>query len=83
MEIAPDGGLERRSPRSPAASDDVKTWTFKIRKGVTFHNGKTMTADDVLATLERHSDADSKSGALGIMQGIDSIKAEGDKVIIS
>ena len=25
------------------ASDDVKEWRFKIRKGVTFHDGKELT----------------------------------------
>ena len=36
------------------ASDDATEWTFKIRKGVEFHNGKTLTADDVLYTMNRH-----------------------------
>ena len=29
------------------------TWTVKLRQGVTFHNGKPVTADDVLFTLRR------------------------------
>src|SRR5438876_37255 len=33
------------------ASGDAKTWTFKIRKGVTFNNGATFSADDVIWTL--------------------------------
>ena len=32
--------------------DDL-TWEFRLRKGVTFHDGSPFTADDVLFTLER------------------------------
>lgn len=34
-------------------SDDKKVYTFQIRKGVKFHNGKELTADDVEASLNR------------------------------
>jgi peptide/nickel transport system substrate-binding protein len=37
-------------------------WTFKVRQGVTFHNGKTLTADDVLYSLNLHR-GDTTSGA--------------------
>lgn len=31
---------------------DPTTWRFKIRRGVRFHNGKEMTADDVVASIQ-------------------------------
>lgn len=37
-------------------SADARTWTVKLRKGVTFHDGKTLTADDVVFSLQRHLD---------------------------
>ncbi|RAX37597.1 ABC transporter substrate-binding protein [Rhizobium tropici] len=37
-------------------SKDAKTWTVKLRKGVTFHDGKELTADDVIFSLKRHLD---------------------------
>ena len=37
-------------------SKDAKTWTIRLRKGVQFHNGKTMTADDVVFSIRRMLD---------------------------
>lgn len=34
-------------------SKDKLTWTFYLLKGVLFHNGKEMTAEDVVASLQR------------------------------
>src|SRR3546814_16896934 len=66
-----------------SASPDAKVWTFKIRKGVQFHDGKELTVDDVVATLKRHSDENSQSGALGIMNSISDVKADGGDLVVS
>ena len=81
VRVTAEGTVEPRVAESIEASADAKTWTFKIRKGVEFHNGKTMTPDDVMATVERHSDEESKSGALGIVKGIKGMKVDGDNVV--
>ncbi|NGO52893.1 ABC transporter substrate-binding protein [Allomesorhizobium camelthorni] len=83
VELSPDGALEYRIAEEIGSSDDAKVWTLKIRDGIEFHNGKTVTAEDVAATLERHSDEGSKSGALGYMKGIDSIKVNGKEVVLT
>ncbi|GGX40973.1 ABC transporter substrate-binding protein [Saccharospirillum salsuginis] len=80
--VAPNGDLVPRLAEEIGSSSDAKTWTFKLRRGILFHNGKEMTADDVVATLERHSDEDSESGALGIMRGIESVKATGKYEVV-
>ena len=82
VEVDGTGNLEMRIAETVESSPDAKSWMFKIRKGVEFHNGKTVTPDDVLATLQRHSDEKSQSGALGIMQGIAGMKVDGDFVIV-
>ena len=78
VRVAPDGGLDLRLAEEISASPDARVWSFKIRQGIEFHNGKTMTSEDVLRTMQRHSDEQATSGALGIMQGIESMRAEGD-----
>lgn len=82
VDVTAEGALDLRIAEQIESSSDAKTWRFKIRQGVEFHNGATVTAEDVIATLERHSDEDSKSGALGVMQGIESLSIDGDWVVI-
>jgi peptide/nickel transport system substrate-binding protein len=52
-------------------------WTFKIRKGVTFFNGKTLTAQDVVYSLNHHRKPDSKSAAKALLAPVTDIKATG------
>jgi peptide/nickel transport system substrate-binding protein len=63
-------------------SDGAKKWIFKLRKGVTFHNGKTVTADDVVATFNYHNGPDSKSAGKAYLGAVTSIKADGPETVI-
>jgi peptide/nickel transport system substrate-binding protein len=52
---------------SPNSAADV--WTFKIRKGVKFHNGRPLTADDVVYTYKLQTDPAGKGAALSAFGG--------------
>ena len=46
-------------------SEDGLTWTFKLREGVMFHNGREMTAEDVKWSFDRLIDPATGAGNAG------------------
>jgi peptide/nickel transport system substrate-binding protein/oligopeptide transport system substrate-binding protein len=52
------------------ASRDGLVWTFTLRKGVRFHHGREVTAEDVVYSFTRLLDPRSKSGAADLFLGI-------------
>jgi peptide/nickel transport system substrate-binding protein len=58
-------------------SDRAKNWVIKLRKGATFHNGKEVTAEDVVYSINHHRKPDSKSPAKALLAVIQEIKPTG------
>ncbi len=77
-EVSADGQLVGELAESWEASPDAVTWTFKLRKGVTFHNGKAFGADDVIESLNMHTAEGAKSAAKPIVSAITEMKKLGD-----
>ncbi len=66
-----------------SASDDGLTWTFSIRDGVKFHNGDTLTAEDVAWSWNRVIfDPASTHTIIGRAPEVESITADGSQVIV-
>ena len=61
---------------------DAAQWTFKLRKGVEFHNGKTMDADDVAFSINHHRAENSKSPIKGLLSLIKEVKTDGKHTIV-
>ncbi len=77
-EIRADGSLVGELAENWEATPDAKTWTFNLRQGVTFHNGKPFGADDVIASLQMHLGEESKSAAKPIVENIVEMTKMGD-----
>jgi peptide/nickel transport system substrate-binding protein len=56
---------------------DARTWTFTLRKGVTFHDGKPLTPGDVVWSIMRHKDPATASRAKVLADQIESVRASG------
>lgn len=83
-EITPKNDVGGDAAESWESSPDAMKWTFKLAKGITFHNGKPFTGADVVASLNYHRGDQSKSAAKSLLADVDEIKADGaDTVTIS
>ena len=55
---APNGDLIPAIAEDYTVSEDHRTYTFTLREGVRFHNGDTVTAEDVVYSIQRCASAD-------------------------
>lgn len=67
---------------TPGLAEDYEqtsptTWVYTIRPDVTFHDGTTLTAEDVEFSLNRHMDPDVGSYWSGFFTNVESVKATG------
>ncbi|HXD09964.1 MAG TPA: ABC transporter substrate-binding protein, partial [Anaerolineales bacterium] len=60
----------RLAEAMPSISADGTVYTFKLRKGVKFSNGREFTADDVVYTMTRVLDPKTGSPGAGFFVGI-------------
>ena len=68
---------------SSIETDDAQTWRFKLRKGVEWHNGKSLDLNDLICSVNHHRGEDSKSVMKGQYSTITDVKADGDYLVIS
>src|SRR5262245_48851232 len=75
------GNISSDLAESFEPSNKAKTWRVALRKGVTFHDGKPLTPDDVIASVRHHMGADSKSAIKSVVSQIENMRADGDSVL--
>ncbi len=60
------------------ASDDLKTWTFKFRKGIKWSNGDAFGADDVKFNIERWLDPEVGSSNKSLFSAVQQVEKVDD-----
>jgi peptide/nickel transport system substrate-binding protein len=64
------------------ATDKAAKWVFRLTKGVTFHDGKDVTADDVVASFRHHMGKDSKSAVKSVLASVKDIEADDKHTVV-
>jgi peptide/nickel transport system substrate-binding protein len=65
------GHPEYRLAEEMTPNKDASVWTIRLRPGVTFHNGKDVTADDVIYSIKRVLNPKSPGEAANTLHGLD------------
>ncbi len=65
------------------ASEDLQTWTFRLRKGIKWHNGRDFTADDAVWNLKHVLDPENGSSMIGLMSGymLNEVEKDGKETV--
>ncbi|WP_370422985.1 ABC transporter substrate-binding protein [Streptomyces sp. QH1-20] len=66
----------------PKITDDGRTYTYKLRTGVKFSDGKPFSAKDVVFTYRTILDEKTNNAAKGELDAIDRVTADGDDTVV-
>lgn len=77
----PDGNFVPALAESYEISDDATVFTFHLRKGVKFHNGSEMTAEDVVYTLNKCRGTETGVPLLSAYSEIDSVNTVDENTV--
>lgn len=61
---------------------EAKIWTFRLRDGVTFSDGRKLTPADVIASFNHHRGEDTKSAAKASLAQVADIRADGENAVV-
>lgn len=83
VEISPDFQAVPELAETFEQRDAARKWAFKLRKGVEFHDGKPLTAEDVIYSINLHRAESSHSAAKALLKPVSDITVDGDWVVFA
>ena len=82
VSLAPDKvELKPELAQSWTWSDDYKVWTLELKPGVTWHNGASLTPEDVIFTIERTQDPALGHKSKKTFEVVEKVEKAGDLTV--
>jgi peptide/nickel transport system substrate-binding protein len=82
VRLKPDLTVEPDLAEKWDISADGKTYTFTLRKGVTFHSGRAVTSADVKYSFDRLTDKATASPNASLLASVESINTPDDGTVV-
>ena len=79
--FGPDGSINPGLAESWTISEDGLEYIFRLREGVTFHDGTELDAKDVKFTLDRARDETSQNAQKALFEGIGEVDVIGPLLV--
>lgn len=81
VDLDPQGKTVPGLAASWEANASADVWTFRLRRGVQFHNGRTMTSKDVVWTIQRVLDPKTASSGRSSLADVAEVTAPDDNTV--
>ncbi|MBQ9030205.1 MAG: ABC transporter substrate-binding protein [Parasporobacterium sp.] len=78
-----DGNIEPAVAESYEVAEDASSISFRIREGITFHDGTPVTAEDIKYSLERNAQIQGADSAFGDFSELEIVDEQTVRVILS
>lgn len=82
VETVAGGGWIPELAETVTSSADARVWTLKLRNGVTFHDGRPLTVQDVLNSINVHRRDGTKSSMKPTLKVITDLRTDGNNIVI-
>ncbi len=82
FEIDPDFNAVPNLVESYDHDGTARVWSLKLKKGVTFHDGRRLTSADVLASIRHHVGEKAKSPMKPVLAVVETMRADGDHEVV-